>query len=179
MRDGAIQKLKSGGKAIVPGKPAASGMMQRITTTSAATLMPPPETGHKVSPDEVRLLSQWIASGAKYASHWAFSKPVAAPVTPGARNPIDPLVTKGILENGLTPSPAADRRTWLRRVALDLTGIPPTLTEIRAFEADESPIAKEKAVDRLLASKHFGEKWARPWLDLARYADSAGYGSDP
>lgn len=179
MRDGAIQKRKSGSQAIVPGKPAVSGMMQRITTTSAATLMPPPETGHKVSPDEVRILSQWITSGAKYASHWAFSKPVAAPITPGSRNPIDPLVTRGIRENGLTPAPAADRRTWLRRVSLDITGIPPTITEMRTFELDKAPNAKEKVVDRLLASKHFGEKWARPWLDLARYADSAGYGSDP
>ena len=178
-RSGAIQTLKSGGKAIVPGKPAVSSLMQRITTTSAATLMPPPETGHKVNADEAKTLSLWISSGAKYASHWAFSKPVAAPITPGARNPIDPLVNKAILENGLTPAAAADRRTWLRRVALDLTGIPPTLADVRAFEADKSPNAKEKIVDKLLASKHFGEKWARPWLDLARYADSAGYGSDP
>jgi mono/diheme cytochrome c family protein len=178
-RSGAIQALKSGGKAIVPGKPANSGLMKRITTTSAATLMPPPETGHKVTADEAKTLSHWISSGAKYVSHWAFSKPVAAPVTPGAHNPIDPLVNKAILENGLTPVAAADRRTWLRRVALDLTGIPPTLADVRAFEADKSPNAKEKIVDKLLASKHFGEKWARPWLDLARYADSAGYGSDP
>lgn len=178
-RSGAIHALKSGGKAIVPGKPAASGLIQRITTTSTATLMPPPETGHKVTKDEAKTLSQWISSGAKYASHWAFSKPIAAPITPGARNPIDPIVNKAILENGLTPAAPADRRTWLRRVALDLTGIPPTLADIRAFEADTSPTAKEKVVDKLLASKHFGEKWARPWLDLARYADSAGYGSDP
>ena len=178
-RDGAIQKLKSGGRAIVPGKPAISGMMQRIGATSAATLMPPPETGHKVTAGEAKLLSQWIASGAKYASHWAFSKPVPAPITPGSKNPIDPLVLKAIQENGLTPAPAADRRTWLRRVSLDITGLPPTLYDVRTFEADKSPNAKEKVVDRLLASKHFGEKWARPWLDLARYADSAGYGSDP
>ena len=178
-RSGAIQALKSGGKAIVPGKPANSGLMQRITTTSAATLMPPPETGHKVTADEAKTLALWISSGAKYVSHWAFSKPVAAPITPGARNPIDPLINKAILGNGLTPAAAADRRTWLRRVALDLTGIPPTLADVRAFEADKSPNAKEKIVDNLLASKHFGEKWARPWLDLARYADSAGYGSDP
>ena len=179
LRDGAIQKRKSGSQAIVPGKPGISGLMQRITTTSAATLMPPPETGHKVTADEVQTLSFWIASGAKYASHWAFSKPVPAPLTAGAHNPIDPIVAKGILESGLTPAAPADRRTWLRRVSLDLTGIPPTLADVRAFEADKSPNAKEKAVDKLLASKHFGEKWARPWLDLARYADSAGYGSDP
>ena len=178
-RSGAIQALKSGGKAIVPGKPANSGLMQRITTTSAATLMPPPETGHKVTADEAKTLALWISSGAKYVSHWAFSKPVAAPITPGAHNPIDPLVNKAILENGLTPAASADRRTWLRRVALDLTGIPPTLADVRAFEADKSPNAKEKIVDKLLTSQHFGEKWARPWLDLARYADSAGYGSDP
>jgi mono/diheme cytochrome c family protein len=138
-RSGAIQALKSGGKAIVPGKPANSGLMQRITTTSAATLMPPPETGHKVTADEAKTLALWISSGAKYVSHWAFSKPVAAPITPGARNPIDPLINKAILGNGLTPAAAADRRTWLRRVALDLTGIPPTLADVRAFEADKSP----------------------------------------
>src|SRR5204863_2175855 len=135
--------------------------------------------------EEVSILRRWIAQGAPYAPHWAFVKPTLPPIpistnpqSPG-RNPIDAFIRARLAKAGLKPAPEADRYTLIRRVSLDLTGLPPTVAEVDAFVKDNSPDAYEKLVDRLLAKPTFGEHWARMWLDLARYADSAGYADDP
>ena len=166
---------------IVPGKSAESRLFQRITSTVPAKHMPPAHTGRSLTAAQVEALKQWIDSGAKWESHWAFIAPVrpAVPATTGwERNPIDNFVQVKLTEEGLTHSPEADKSTLLRRVAYDLTGLPPTIAEVEAFLADKSPNAYEKAVDRLLASPRYGERMAAPWLDLARYADTHGYHID-
>ena len=170
---------------IVPGDAAASRLIRRVVSTDPGQVMPPPSTGHQLTAKEISQLKQWIAEGAKWAQHWAYIAPVR-PTVPGlsvavsgwVRNPIDAFVLARLEREGLKPSPEADRLTLLRRVTFDLTGLPPTLAEAEAFLADSSPEAYEKVVDRLLASPHYGERWARPWLDLARYADSHGYERD-
>jgi len=183
-REVATKKLESGETAIVPGKPATSELIRRITSTDASTRMPPAETKRTVSPEEVELLRRWIAGGAKYARHWAFIKPVR-PEVPGVRNrervrnPIDNFIVARLAEAGLTPSPEADRYTLVRRLSFDLRGVPPTPAEVRRFIADANPGAYSRLVDRFLNDPRYGERWARVWLDLARYADSRGYGSDP
>jgi hypothetical protein len=170
---------------VVPGKPAESELLKRLTTTEPDEVMPPPKTGKKLTPREIDTLTRWVKDGAPYATHWAYVKPVRPPVpvvrNPQAvgRNPIDAFVFARLEKEGLTPSPEADRYTLARRVALDLTGLPPTVAEVDAFVKDTSPGAYEKLVDRMLAKPAFGEHWARMWLDLARYADSAGYADDP
>ena len=146
--------------------------------------MPPPEVKNPVTPAEAEVLSRWIQQGAEYASHWAWTAPTRPPLPPvvdraWARNGIDRFIAARLKASGLTPSAEADRPTLIRRLSLDLTGLPPSPEEVSAFMADRRPDAYERLVDRLLASPHFGERWARVWLDLARYADSAGYGSDP
>jgi hypothetical protein len=173
-----------GRRAVVPGNPTASRMVVRTSAKEPAQRMPPPGSGHALTAREIRLLRQWIAEGAPYAEHWAFQKP-KRPALPHvksagwARNPIDAFILARLEAAGLKPSPEASRHTLIRRLSLDLTGLPPSPEEVRAFVTDSSPNAYERLVDRLLASPHFGERWARMWLDLARYADSAGYGSDP
>ncbi len=174
----------AGRRPIVPGNPAASRAFIRITAKNPAQRMPPPSSGHQLSPAEISLVRRWIAQGAPYAEHWAFQKPVRPPLpkvgqAAWVRNPIDAFVLARMEKAGLKPAPEADRYTLIRRVSLDLTGLPPTPEEVEAFVNDRSPNAYEKVVDRLLASPHYGERWAKMWLDLARYADSAGYGSDP
>ncbi len=183
IRASAISALASGAHAIVPGKPDASLLLRRVQA-GGALQMPPENTGKRLTPHEVTLLQKWIAQGAVYTSHWAFSKPQLPALPPvkntaWARNPIDRFILARLEKEGLAPSPPADRYTLLRRVSLDITGLPPTPQTVQAFLADDSPNAYEKVVDELLASPHYGEKWARMWLDLARFADSAGYGSDP
>ncbi|MCS7020878.1 MAG: PSD1 and planctomycete cytochrome C domain-containing protein [Gemmataceae bacterium] len=167
--------------AIVPGQPAESELLRRITASDEAERMPPPESGDRLSPQQVDTLRRWIAAGAPYAPHWAFSPP-RRPAVPQTRfatvNPIDNFIRYRLEQEGLTPSPPADKATLLRRVYLDLTGLLPTPAEVDAFLRDESPDAYEKVVDRLLASPHYGERQARHWLDLARYADSNGYTID-
>ena len=170
---------------IVPGDAAASRLIKRVISTDPDLVMPPPSTGHQLTAKEVAQLKQWIDEGAKWAQHWAYITPVR-PALPAlksrgsswVRNPIDAFVLARLEREGLQPSAEADRLTLLRRVTFDLTGLPPTLAEAEAFLADKSPEAYEKLVDRLLASPHYGERWARPWLDLARYADSHGYERD-
>ena len=170
---------------IVPGDAAASRLIRRVISTDPGQVMPPPSTGHQLTAKEIGQLKQWIAEGAKWAQHWAYIAPVR-PAVPGlsgavsgwVRNPIDAFVLARLEREGLKASPEADRLTLLRRVTFDLTGLPPTLAEAEAFLADKSPDSYEKLVDRLLASPHYGERWARPWLDLARYADSHGYERD-
>lgn len=168
---------------IVPGKPEASEILKRLTTTDHDDRMPPPETKRMVTSDQVAKLRQWIKEGAEYQKHWAFIPPV--PEEPPSvkqskwpRNEIDHFVLARLEEEGLSPSPEADRYTLIKRVYLDLIGLPPTPAEADAFAEDQSVKAYEKVVDRLLKSKHYGERWARKWLDIARYSDTNGYEKD-
>jgi hypothetical protein len=178
--EAAHSPLASGeGAAIVPGKSAESVLMTRVETTDEALLMPPPETGKKLTPEQIEMLRAWIDSGASWQKHWSFLTPElpAAPVvtTPDwTRNPIDNFILHRLEAEGLAPSPEADKEALLRRVTLQLTGLPPTIEEMDAFLADESPDAYEKVVDRLLASPAYGEHMARYWLDAARYGDTHG-----
>ena len=181
-REDAIKEHESG-PTIVPGDPKASELITRITTKDPDELMPPPKEEHALSAHEVDLFRRWIAEGAEYKPHWSFVKPErsvvpALPTGAVAQNPIDNFVLARLAGTGLKQSPEADRYTLIRRVSLDLTGLPPTPEETDAFVNDTSPDAYEKVVDRLLASPAYGERWAKMWLDLARYADSSGYGSD-
>jgi hypothetical protein len=163
--------------AIVPGKPAESTLVSRINTTDADELMPPPESHKKLDAKQKELLSQWIAEGAAYQKHWAYEAPVKADVPAGA-NGVDHLVQKRLAEVGYAPSPEADRRTLIRRLSLDLLGLPPTPDEVAAFVADTRPDSYLLLVDRLLASPHYGEQMAIGWLDVVRFADTIGYHSD-
>ena len=170
-------------KAIQAGNSAASELVSRICAPSDADRMPPPETGLTLSPEEIETLTRWIDQGAVYQAHWAFVKPVQAALPEvsrpeWARNPIDRFVLHRLDQEGLSPAPEADKATLARRVFLDLIGLPPTVEELETFLEDSSPDAYEKLVDRLLASPHYGERWARMWLDLARYADTKGYEKD-
>ena len=174
-----------GAHAIVPGHPEQSDLVARITSNDPDELMPPPKSGKKLSAREIELFTQWIQAGAKYTKHWSYEKPVR-PVAPEIQNPkfkiqnpIDAFILARLEREKLTPQPEADRYSLIRRVALDLTGLPPTPEEADAFANDQSPDAYGKLVDRLLASSAYGEHWGRAWLDLARYADSAGYADDP
>ena len=175
---------KSDGCAIVPGKPEQSLVCRRIFSTDADEMMPPPDSNLKLSAAEKEKIRRWIAQGAKYQPHWAFIPPpdkVAVPDVKNrkwARNEIDRFILARLEQEGIKPSPEADKARWLRRVTYDLTGLPPTPEEADAFLTDKSKNAYEKVADRLLASKHFGERMAVPWLDAARYADSYGYQSD-
>lgn len=185
-QDLATTPADSGERAIVPGNPSASELIARITTDDEDLRMPPAHHGKALSKTEIAVLRQWIAEGAKYDRHWAYTLPRKSdlPQVPLAwkdwpRNAIDHFVLAQQQKGNLTPSAAADRRALARRVALDLTGLPLTIDEVEAFAKDESPDTYEKLVDELLARPTFGEHWARKWLDLARYADSAGYADDP
>ncbi|MFN3486868.1 MAG: DUF1549 domain-containing protein, partial [Planctomycetota bacterium] len=181
-REGATADL-GGYAAVVPGKPEKSELVRRITSRDPAEAMPPPKSGKKLTAREVELLKRWIAEGAAYERHWAFVAP-KRPAVPEVKSPawcrneIDRFILARLEREGLKPSPEADRETLLRRLSLDLVGLPPTPSELDAFLADRSPDAYEKQVERLLASPHYGERWGRLWLDAARYADSDGYEKD-
>jgi hypothetical protein len=173
-----------GSVAVVAGKPEESAIWKRIHSVDSDEVMPPPKTGKKITEKEAALLKRWIEEGATYAGHWAYTKPVRPEVPAAAhpewnKNPVDRFLFSRLVAEGLKVSPEADRATLARRVALDLTGLPPTLAELEGFERDTSPEAYTRFVDQLLAKPAFGEHWARMWMDLARYADSAGYPSDP
>ncbi|HKB35724.1 MAG TPA: PSD1 and planctomycete cytochrome C domain-containing protein, partial [Gemmataceae bacterium] len=168
---------------IIPGNHAKSPLFERLIATDDEGHMPPRKTGKRLSSSQVKLLGQWIDQGAPYSRHWAYTPPPRAvpPVvksTSWPRNPIDRFVLHRLEQERLHPSPETDPATLLRRVTLDLTGLPPTLDEIDAFLADQRPDAYERVVDRLLASPHHGERMAQHWLDLARYADTNGYRLD-
>ncbi len=176
----------SGKPAIVAGKTADSPLLKKITSQDSDEMMPP--KGERLTGQQVALLRNWIEQGAVWPEeeerqHWAYVKPVR-PELPQVqnktwpRNGIDYFVLARLEKEKLNPSPAADRATLIRRVNLDLIGLPPTLKEVDEFLADKSSDAYEKVVDRLLASSAYGERWARPWLDLARYADTQGYEKD-
>ena len=183
MRDEALRD-RGGYRAVDTDDPDESELLYRVTTDDEADRMPPVDSGRSLTEAESDVLARWIAGGAHYAEHWAFVKP-ERPAPPDVaragwpRSELDRFVLARLEAEGLEPSPEADRWTLARRASLDLTGLPPTPEEARAFAEDERPDAYERYLDRLLASPAYGERWARVWLDLARYADSKGLGSDP
>ncbi len=181
-REGALEDL-GGYAAIVPGKPEKSELLVRIADVDDSR-MPPADAGPRLAREEVDRLTRWIREGAPYSRHWSYEKPSRPPLPEvkdpsWVRNAIDRFILARLEKEGLRPSPGADRYTLIRRVSLDLTGLPPTIEEVDAFVGDPSPDAYERLVDRLLDRPAYGEHWARVWLDLARYADSAGYADDP
>lgn len=182
-REGALRDL-GGYAAIIPQKVTTSELIKRVTTADEEDLMPPPEKGGRLSSREVQMLKDWVAGGAEYAVHWSYVK-VKRPEVPEVadsqwiQNELDPFILQKLTERGLQASSEADRWTLARRVSVDLVGLPPSVAELDEFVKDKDPKAFERYVDRLLAKDAFGEHWARAWLDLARYADSAGYPSDP
>jgi mono/diheme cytochrome c family protein len=181
---GATAELSSGARAIVPGEPNVGALLERITTADSERAMPPAGMGKRLSEAEIAILKQWIAEGATYTRHWAYVAPLRPPlpeVTQSAwpKNPIDYFLLARIEREGLQPAASADRPTLLRRVALDLTGLPPSMEEVARFTADARPDAYERAVDDLLARQAYGERFGAMWLDLARYGDSQGYIHDP
>lgn len=190
--DGATSVLESGHAAVIPGKPDDSELVQRILSDDSSRLMPPPESGKQLTTQQKNILKTWIAQGAEYQKHWAFIPPVkpALPISvearssrsdSGPRNAVDSFIQDRLMRAGITPSPAADPVTLMRRVNLDLTGLPPNLDELDAFLAEferDPETAYDELVDRLLQSPHYGERWGRWWLDQARYADSNGYSID-
>ncbi len=185
VREGAIQEADSGGMPIVPGKPAESELLLRVMSDDEAIQMPPPDANKpQLTKREIELVRAWIKQGASWSPHWSFVTP-ERPELPTVeesswvRNPIDRFVLARLEEAGLAPSQEAERHTLIRRVTLDLTGLPPTPEQVESFLNDDSPEAYEKLVDRLLASPHYGERMAWPWLDAARYADTNGYQGDP
>ena len=172
------------GEVFVAGKPQDSTLIQRVISTEPEEIMPPPKTGKKLTAREIAILQEWIKQGAEYATHWSYAKPIRPPMPTvtnksWVKNPIDHFILAELDRRGLKPQLEADRTTLIRRLSLDLTGLPPTVAEVDTFVKDRSPNAYEKLVDRLLAKPAYGEHWARMWLDLARYADSAGYADDP
>jgi hypothetical protein len=185
----AYKPAESGASAIVPGKVSESELIKRLLSSDDSTRMPPLNSGKSITPAQIETLKRWIADGAEYQGHWAFIPPVrtAVPVRPmaevrtptaGILFPIDQFILARLDQAKLKPSPEADKTTLIRRVTLDLTGLPPTPSEVDAFLADTSDNAYEKVVDRLLQSPRYGEQMARPWLDMARYADSNGFQVD-
>lgn len=184
------------GPSLIPGRPQDSLLFQRVTATDEDELMPPPGKGEKLTAAEVEVLRRWIEEGASWpdehagethdkAQHWAFRPPVRPPVPKLESengqpvNPVDAFIGARLRQEGLTFSPPAPRGTLLRRLHFDITGLPPSQRELDAFLTDSSPDAIECKIDELLASPHYGERWARHWLDAARYADSQGYEKDP
>ena len=181
--DGAT-KDHDGIKALVPNNIDESEIIYRITSTDPDEVMPPPNAGDKLSDQEINIIKKWISEGGKYEKHWSYQKP-KRPAVPNSnfkasiKNPIDNFIHNKLEANDLKPSPQASKETLIRRASLDLTGLPPTEDESKQYLQDQNENAYEKMIDRLLAKKSYGEHWARMWLDLARYADSAGYADDP
>jgi hypothetical protein len=182
-RAGAIKKLDDGQFAIISGHPEKSELIARINAKDPDLRMPPPSSNRVLSSEDKAMLAEWIKQGAEYKQHWAFVKPMR-PALPKvamkswAKSPIDSFILAKLESQGLKPSPRANKETLLRRVSLDLTGLPPSPNEIANFLADKSANAYEKVVDRLLASPRYGERMAMDWVDNARYADSNGYQND-
>ncbi len=168
---------RRGGFAIAPGEPQKSLLLARITSNDPDTVMPPPGAHKHISPEQIETLRRWIAEGATWGRHWSF-EPVVRPDVAAGQKPIDALVSAALAAKGLSPRPAAAPHTLVRRLWLDLIGLPPTSELADKFAADPSPAAYERMVDELLAKPQFGEHWARMWLDLARYADTKGYEKD-
>ena len=183
-RVSSLSRLESDHTAIVPGQPQKSALIARIRSDDPELRMPPASQGGPLTPSQIKILTRWIQQGAPFARHWSFLPPVhhQPPRTLTGwttLNAIDHFVQDRLRRHGLAPSPRADPESLIRRLSLDLRGLPPSLAEIDRFLADTSPAAWSQLVERFLADPAFGERWARTWLDIARYADSRGYGSDP
>ncbi len=182
-RDHDGQGLRGGSSVLVAGKPGDSELWKRITSADPSEHMPPKKTNRELTNQEIKLLRRWIEQGGKYQKHWSLLAPVKDTIPPNknagwARNPLDHFILARLESEKLAPAPEADRRTLLRRLSFDLTGLPPTPGEVDAFIGSTSPTVYEDAVDRLLASRHYGERLALFWLDLVRFADTGGYHSD-
>jgi hypothetical protein len=180
-REGAMATLDSGASAIKPGNLEESELIRRIRSSDLSEQMPPPESGKEISEADKQLLERWIQEGAPYQPHWAFIPPQPASVDFGSLQPIDYFIQEKLASVELSPSSAADPYTLIRRLNLDLIGLPPTVREVDAFVAAYGCSPKEAyrdLVERLLQSPHYGERWGRWWLDQARYADSNGYSID-
>jgi hypothetical protein len=183
LRETALRELESGATAVVPRKPESSALVARIESSDTGTMMPPPKAKKPLTAQQKSVLRRWVQEGAEFAPHWAFVPP-RRPSLPRVRQaawprtPVDYFVLERLEREGLRPSAEASRAAWLRRVTLDLTGLPPTPEELGAFLADASPSAHERVVDRLLASPRYAERMAMHWLDAARYADTNGYNND-
>lgn len=183
LHDSALKPAASGDSAIVPGQPDKSTLLTRITSSDPELVMPPPKSNKKLTAQEIELLQRWIQQGADHKLHWSYVKP-QRPGFPLVQNRnwvrtgVDHFILQRLEKEGLKPAPEADRVTLIRRLSLDLTGLPPTISEVDRFLEDDSPDAYEKVVDRLLSSTHFGERMAQDWLDLSRYGDTNGYEND-
>src|ERR1700693_2141709 len=182
IREEALRTTKSGVTPIVPGQPEQSAIIQRVFAQNPAKIMPPQFARKELTAAQKETIRRWVAEGAPYEKHWSYEAVMRppAPEIKGAKinNPIDAFIQERLQREGLQPSPEADRRTLLRRVTFDLNGVPPTPEEMRAFLADKSPNAYERAVDRLLDSPRYAEMQAMHWLDAVRYADSVGFHGD-
>jgi hypothetical protein len=183
VREGAFRKMNAGWAIVKPGNPGKSELVRRITTDDIEDMMPPPESNLSLTDAEKALLTRWIAEGADYRPHWSLAPvPAAVPPPPGDRpapaNPIDAFVRARLDQEGLSPAPRAPAEILIRRVAFNLTGLPPSPAEIDAFLEDRAPGAYDRMVDRYLSSPAYGERMALDWLDLARYADTYGYQAD-
>jgi len=186
LREAALSVLESDLIAIVPGSPEESQLVERIMSDDEDIRMPPPEHGQALNDEQIKLMTRWIKEGAKYATHWSYVKP-ERPRLPVVdinwadwpQSPVDHFTLRKMTEHGLSPSKPADRYALARRLYLDIIGLPPTIEEADQFVASTDPEAYENLVDDLLQRPAYGEHWARKWLDLARYADSAGYADDP
>lgn len=177
------RELKSGARALVPRDLAKSSLIQRIVAKDPEDLMPPAKHQKPLSAAQIELLQRWVREGAHWEKHWSFVPPTrpalpALAKSPWVRNPVDAFILERIQASGFQPNSEADRATLLRRVTLDLTGLPPTIDEVDAFLADKSPDAYERVVERLLASSRYGERMTQNWLDLSRFADTSGYHFD-
>ncbi len=181
-REGAFADL-GGHAALSAGKPDESELVRRISSSDADEAMPPPESGKKLTADQIELVRRWVAEGANWQNHWAYAKPARPPIPPagaadGVTNPIDFFVRAKLSELGLSPARQADRVALVRRLSFDLTGLPPTPRQVELFLNDQDPLAYENVVDRMLASPHYGERMAMYWLDVVRFADTNGYHGD-
>jgi hypothetical protein len=183
VRESAIAPADSGELAIVPGKPGESNLVKRVFSTRKNFIMPPPKVDKPLSEAQKATLRAWIEQGAEYQTHWSFKAPISPPLpkvqnSSWPRNAIDRFIVSRLEREGLTPTREADRSTLIRRLAFDLTGLPPTPAQIDAFLADNAAFAYERLVERFLADPHFGERLAVDWLDAARFADTHGYHID-
>ncbi|RPI89564.1 MAG: DUF1549 domain-containing protein, partial [Planctomycetaceae bacterium] len=181
-RDGLLSET-DGTIPVIPRNAGESELFTRLVSTDESQVMPPPKSGKKLTARQIELVRQWIDQGAEYGGHWAFTAPRRAEPPEvrsfaWVRNPVDRFVAARLEREGLQPAPEADRVTLIRRLSLDLIGLPPTTAEVDTFVFDKSPYAYENLVRRLLMSPHYGERWARLWLDAARYADSDGFEKD-
>ena len=178
--DGAKAKLKSGSIGLVPGNISESEIYHRITSSDPDEIMPPADSGKKLTKEETDRIKDWIKSGGEWGKHWSFEKPVKSKVPEitnnewKVENPIDQFVHLRLGEEGMVPEKEATKETLIRRITFDLTGLPPTVDEVDRFLSDNSDNAYEKLVDRILKSPRYGEQMARIWLDAARYADTHG-----